>query len=151
MPLKLHICTSVVKSSFSRVDKCFSKRHQKGRCTGLIPSNVLATAVRSRRVAGGFWILDLATWQTLATKASLLGRHSPGVIGRLFGMKIERNMIQTGLQSLFVLLLVPVQHVGGQDLAGVLGALQGQAGEVLVKGDSVGCFIAFNWIKITLD
>ena len=66
-------------------------------------------------------------------------------------MKMERNMIQTGLQSLFVLLLVPVQHVGGQDLAGVLGALQGQAGEVLVKGDSVGCFIAFNWIKITLD
>merc|ERR1712110_11103 len=66
----------------------------------------------------------------------LLGRHLPGVIGRLFGMKIERNMIQTGLQSLFVLLLVPVQHVGGQDLAGVLGVLQGQAGEVLVKGDS---------------
>jgi len=44
-------------------------------------------------------------------------------------------MMQTGLQSLFVLLLA-VQHAGGQNLAGVLSALQGQAGEVLVKGDS---------------
>ena len=61
-----------------------------------------------------------------------------------------QNVIQTGLQSLFVLLLVPVQHVGGQDLAGVLSALQGQAGEVLVKGDSVGCLIAFKWMNITL-
>ena len=65
-------------------------------------------------------------------------------------MNMGQNMIQTGLQSLFVLLLVPVQHVGGQDLAGVLDSLQGQAGEVLVKGDSVGCLIAFNWINITL-
>ena len=53
-------------------------------------------------------------------------------------MVLGQNMIQTGLQSLFVLLLVLVQCAGGQDLAGVLSALQGQAGEVLVKGDSVG-------------
>ena len=66
-------------------------------------------------------------------------------------MKMGQNMMQTGLQRLLVLLLVPVQYVGGQDLAGVLSALQGQAGEVLVKGDSVGCFIDFNWIKITLN
>ena len=58
-------------------------------------------------------------------------------------MNMGQNMIQTGLQSLFVLLLVPVQHVGGQDLAGVLSTLQGQAGEVLVKGDSVGCLIHY--------
>ena len=45
-------------------------------------------------------------------------------------------MLATGLQnSLFLILLV--QCVGGQDLAGVLSALQGQAGEVLVKGDPV--------------
>jgi len=43
-------------------------------------------------------------------------------------------MLATGLQnSLFLILLV--QCAGGQDLAGVLSALQGQAGEVLVKGD----------------
>ena len=53
-------------------------------------------------------------------------------------MKMGQNMTQTGLQSLFVLILVVVQYAGGQDLAGVLSALQGQAGEVLVKGDSVG-------------
>ena len=45
-------------------------------------------------------------------------------------------MLATGLQnSLFLILLV--QCAGGQDLAGVLSALQGQAGEVLVKGDPV--------------
>ena len=55
----------------------------------------------------------------------------------MLGMAMGQNVIQTGLQSLFVLLLA-VQHAGGQDLAGVLSALQGQAGEVLVKGDSVG-------------
>ena len=66
-------------------------------------------------------------------------------------MKMGQNMMQTGLQRLLVLLLVPVQYVGGQDLAGVLSALQGQAGEVLVKGDSVGYLIDFNWMKITLD
>ena len=66
-------------------------------------------------------------------------------------MKMGQNMTQTGLQSLFVLLLVAVQYVGGQDLAGVLSALQGQAGEVLVKGDSVGWLIASEWMKITLD
>ena len=45
-------------------------------------------------------------------------------------------MLATGLQnSLFLILLV--QCAGGQDLAGVLSALQGQAGEVLVKGDQV--------------
>ena len=59
------------------------------------------------------------------------------------------NMMQTGLQSLVVLLLV--QAVGGQDLAGVLTALQGQAGEVLVKGDAVGCLADFTWMTITLD
>merc|ERR1712130_458002 len=49
-----------------------------------------------------------------------------------------QNMMRTGLQSLFVLLLVvqAVQFVAGQDLSGVLSALQGQAGEVLVKGDA---------------
>ena len=55
----------------------------------------------------------------------------------MLGMAMGQNIIQTGLQSLFVLLLA-VQHASGQDLAGVLSALQGQAGEVLVKGDSVG-------------
>ena len=45
-------------------------------------------------------------------------------------------MLATGLQnSLFLILLV--QCAGGQDLAGVLSALQGQAGEVLVKEDPV--------------
>ena len=45
-------------------------------------------------------------------------------------------MLATGLQnSLFLILLV--QCAGGQDLAGVLSALQGQAGEVLVKGAPV--------------
>ena len=59
----------------------------------------------------------------------------------VFWMKMGgQNMMRTGLQSLFVLLLVvqAVQYVGGQDLSGVLSALQGQAGEVLVKGDAVG-------------
>ena len=45
-------------------------------------------------------------------------------------------MLATGLQnSLFLILLVRCAWC--QDLAGMLSALQGQAGEVLVKGDPV--------------
>ena len=76
---------------------------------------------------GGKWALGWQPHSRVVTPA-------PGV---MLGMAMGQNVIQTGLQSLFVLLLA-VQHASGQDLAGVLSALQGQAGEVLVKGDSVG-------------
>ena len=52
--------------------------------------------------------------------------------------KMGQNMVQTGLRSIFMLLLV-AHCVGGQGLDGVLSALQAQAGEVLVKGDTVCC------------
>ena len=75
-------------------------------------------------------------WQPTPHSRLATGPGSSG--GCWLGMKMGQNMTQTGLQSLFVLILVAVQYAGGQDLAGVLSALQGQAGEVLVKGDSVG-------------
>ena len=75
-------------------------------------------------------------WQPTPHSRLATGPGSSG--GCWLGMKMGQNMTQTGLQSLLVLILVAVQYAGGQDLAGVLSALQGQAGEVLVKGDSVG-------------
>ena len=105
-------------------------------------TNVLATAVRSQPSR-----LDLGNgqggnWQVFGGKVasglSLDGNLTLGLPGVMLGMAMGQNMMQTGLQSLFVLLLVLVQSAGGQDFAGVLSALQGQAGEVLVKGDSVG-------------
>ena len=53
-----------------------------------------------------------------------------------------QNMVQTGLRSIFMLLLLVAHCVGGQGLDGVLSALQAQAGEVLVKGDTVCCTFA---------
>ena len=100
---------------------------------------MLATAVRSQPLQVASGQLGLCTWQ-LGNQDLTLG---PPFVQGVIGMKIGGKMMQTGLQSLFVLLLVLVQYVAGQDLAGVLSALQGQAGEVLVKGDSVGLRVRF--------
>ena len=87
--------TSLVKSSFSSCDKCFSKRgwirHQKGRCTALIPANVLATAVRSQPLrldCRGFASGEPSCkWQ-----ARLLdGKASPGNQHLTLGLPLARG------------------------------------------------------------
>ena len=83
---------------------------------------------------GGRWHLG----GNLGDEASLcLTPPHSRVVTRLgSNWKMGQNMVQTGLRSIFILLLL-AHCVGGQGLNGVLSALQAQAGEVLVKGDTV--------------